>query len=162
MKILKKTDICEIVDANDDTRYTEFLSKKPQGITMIAEAEDENGVPILKSDAGDFNKWLSLAQPDLKVDTPTAEHLILHHADIWLPLIYLSENITLSIFQELVSRYIYDRLRGALTTDNPRIHVSAEFIDEKTKTQKRFNYEGDAKSFDEKLKALTDNDFYKS
>ena len=107
-------------------------------------------------------KWLAEVQPDLRVDLPSADRLVLRSNDIWLPLVFLAQNVSLPFYLGLVTNYVYDRMKGALRGERPRVHLSAEFLDGKTDSVKRFNFEGDADALKDAVKAVNLDEFFDS
>jgi len=153
-------DVCEILLVDEDARFAGFLARSPQGIAMIPEPFGKIDEPMLRSDAGDFAKWLSNAEPELPVEVPSVSSLVLRSSDIWLPLVLLATDVVLPIYLGLVTSYIYDRMRGALVSDRPRVHVSAEYLDGETGTIRRFNYDGDADAFETAVASLDLDNFF--
>ncbi len=159
---LEPKDVCEIVPVDEDVPFREFLTSRDAGIAMVPEPFGNLAEPMLRSDAGDFAKWLAQAQPDLRIAVPPADRLVLRSSDIWLPLVFLAQNVALPFYLGLVTNYVYDRMKGALRGERPRVHLSAEFLDGETGSVKRFNFEGDADVLKDVVKAVDLNEFFDS
>lgn len=71
----------------------------------------------------------------------------LHSFDIWLPVIWVATNVLLPFAVNLVSNYIYDKLKGREEDDEAQVEVT--FIVKRKKEEKRLHYKGDAKTFKE-------------
>ena len=71
----------------------------------------------------------------------------LHSFDIWLPVIWIATNMLLPFAINLVSNYIYDKLKGREEDDEAQVEVT--FIIKRKKEEKSLHYKGDAKAFKE-------------
>ena len=72
----------------------------------------------------------------------------LHSFDIWLPVIYIASNILLPVVVNLVSNFIYDKMKGREHED---ANVNAEIVIKNGKKEKFIHFKGDAKSFKEMM-----------
>lgn len=72
----------------------------------------------------------------------------LHSADIWLPVIWISQNILLPIVIGLISSYIYDKIKGR-GKEPTTVDVTIQINDKKKGINKSIHYSGDAKTFKE-------------
>ncbi len=101
-----------------------------------------NKSPMLSSNTGDFVKWVQRAHPEITVNVGDAERLTLHASDIWLPLIFLAQDVTLPAFINMVTSYLYDRLRGSLPSDRNKVHLSVRYREPKSGAVAQFEYHG--------------------
>lgn len=146
MGVLDPKEICEIVEVGDP-EFTKFIEEKSADLSLVPEIYPEYNQPVLRSDAGDFAKWLAAHNPELKVLVKgTNERLDLRSDNVWLPLVFLANNVVLPVYLNLVSSYLFERMRGALRSETARVNFSAEYHDQAAGTTKRFNFQGDAES----------------
>ena len=68
----------------------------------------------------------------------------LHSFDIWMPVIWVASSILLPIAVNMVSSYIYDKLKGREKED---AKVDVTFIVKRDNEEKTLHYSGDAKTF---------------
>jgi hypothetical protein len=160
MSLLTPKDVAESNPVESDAAFQGFLNATPKGIALVPEPYGETKTPVLRSDAGDFRKWLSASRPDVIVaPVPQADRLVLRSSEYWLPLAFLASDITLPIYLNLVSNYLYDRMKGSLAGEKPRINFSATYADKKSGITKRFNFSGDADSLKTVIKKFDLNEF---
>lgn len=160
LSMYEPRDICEVVTIVDEAAFRSFLENRPDGVLMVPEEYGEIDHPVLKPDAGDFAKWLRVSHPEIQVGILEADHLILRSSDFWFPLVFLASNVGLPLYVNLVSNYLYDKLKGALRNDKPRIHLSAEYEEPESGLVKRFNFEGDIDSFRKIVQKIDLNQFF--
>lgn len=153
-------DISDLVTVEHDAEFLAFLESNPCGIRMIAEPYAEVDRPVIKADAGDFAKWLRVHHPKVNVEVQQGDRLVLRSANLWLPLVFLASDIALPLYLNLVSSYLYDKMKGALRNDRPRVNLSAEYQDPETGLIKRFNFEGDASALRDAVQKLDLNKFF--
>lgn len=160
MTILEPQDRCELRNIEDDSAFRAFSAKYPTGLEMVAEQYGEGKQFAVKSDAGDFVKWLRANSPDLKVVLDSkAPKLVLRSGDIWLPLTFLASDIAFPVYLNLVASYLYERMKGALKGEPTRVHLCAEFEDKANGKIKRFTFDGDAEALQKAIKRFDVNKF---
>lgn len=153
-------EICEIVSVANDPDFNDFIKTNPKGLAMLPEKLPYSQKLAMKSDAGDFAKWLQANSPDLTVEIkPADQRFILRSGDYWLPLVFLANDISLPIYLNLVSSYIYEKMKGALKGEKSRVHLSVEYQDQQNGIIKRFNYEGDVDTLQKTIKKIDLNKF---
>lgn len=158
--MLESKDICDVVTVEDDSNFRNFIASNPTGLRIVPEAYRDGSQPLVKAEAGNFAKWIRAHNTSINVDLDEkSPRLILRSGDIYLPLIYLASDIGLPIYLNLVSSYIWEQMKGALKSDNTRVHFSAEYEDKVNGTVKRFNFEGDADSLKNAIKRFDLNRF---
>lgn len=160
MADLNPQEILDLVTVQNDDRFQAFLQRDPSGILMVAEPYADIERPVIKEDAGDFAKWLRINHPEVHVEVQEGDRLVLRSANIWLPLVFLASDIALPIYLNLVSSYLYARMKGALRNDKPRVNLSAEYQDPSTGVIKRFNFEGDIDALRNAVQKLDLNRFF--
>ncbi|HQG32115.1 MAG TPA: SEC-C domain-containing protein [Deltaproteobacteria bacterium] len=123
MSILDNKEVCEIIVVNDDTDYLAFVTSSSADIEFIPEQYQSFKGLTMKPDAGDFAKWVHKTRPEMKVELRKADaRLDLHSSDLWLPLVFLASNVGLPVYLNLVSSYLYERMKGSLRGEKQRIH----------------------------------------
>jgi hypothetical protein len=157
---LEPRDTCEVISVEDDAEFRAFVESHPTGLAMIPEKFSEVDRPVLRSDAGDFAKWLKAHHPDVPVEVRNAERLFLRSRDYWLPLVFVATNVGLPVYLNLVSSYLYEKMKGLLRGEKPRVHLSAEYQDPVTGSVKRFNFEGDTDALQDVIKRMNLRQFF--
>jgi hypothetical protein len=115
----------------------------------------------LKADGVDFAKWIKQTRPDFPITLPTsASKVALHSADVWLPLIYLAGDTSISVFLNMVSSYLYDKIKGKLLSDHPKVHMSVMYQNKRDGTTKRFEFSGDSDSLSKAVKRFDLNNYF--
>ena len=153
MPVPEPHDLCEVVAVEDPADYEAFLRSDPSGFQMVPERHGDSEVLVLPSHAGDFAKWVRRHRPDVAVSSGCVEGRLIRRAnDVWLPLVYLAQDVALPVFLGLVTSYLYDKMKGALRGDRTRVHFSVEYEDARAGVVRRFNFEGDAEALNETLK----------
>lgn len=115
----------------------------------------------LAADFGDFVKWVRNEYPDTPVSFPTGvPRIALHGADLWLPLVYLASDTSMQIFLSMVSNYLYDKAKGQLKTEHPRVHVSVIYEDKKQGRTKKFEFSGDQETLTKAIKRFDLDNFF--
>lgn len=75
----------------------------------------------------------------------------LHSFDIWMPVIWVTEFILLPAAVNLVTSYIYDKLKGR---EKEEAKVDVTFIVNREGEEKTLHYSGDAKTFEESFEKI--------
>ena len=153
-------DVCELISVEDDAEFSTFLDTEPNGLLMLPQEYDQSDRLLLTADTGDFAKWLRSYHPEIPVSIQRADYLVLRSSDFWFPLVFLANNVGLPLYLNLVANYLYDRMKGALRNDRPRVHLSAEYKDPATGLVKRFNFEGDSETFRAEFEKIDMNQFF--
>jgi hypothetical protein len=158
MDEIKSREICEIVDVVDASSFHGFIERSAGGIRMVPEPYGPDTANVLKPDTGDFVKWIKVTRPDVTVEVERAKTLVLHSNEVWIPLAFLAKEFGLPLYLNLVSSYLYDRFKNALSSAPPRVHLSAEYSDIDG-TVRRFNFEGDHDALKAAIKKFDLNKF---
>ena len=80
----------------------------------------------------------------------------LHSFDIWLPVIWVATSVLLPIVVNLVSNYIFEKLKGR---EEEAAEVEVTFIVKRDEEEKRLYYKGDAKAFKDTFDKIDLNKF---
>lgn len=75
----------------------------------------------------------------------------LHSFDIWMPVVWVASSVLLPFAINMVSSYIYDKLRGR---ENEEAKVDVTFIVKLDQEEKTIHYSGDAKTFKESFEKI--------
>lgn len=73
----------------------------------------------------------------------------LHSIDIWMPIIWVAEKALLPIVVSLVSRYIYEKIKGR---EGEKTNVDVEFHFKEGKRVRTIHYKGDIKNLEDVLR----------
>lgn len=138
-----------------------FSESTRTGLRFVAEAQDGRSPASLKADFGDFAKWIRRQNSDLDIQIPEGTPKIaLHGADIYLPLIQLAADTSMQIFLNMTASYLYDRAKGAIKTDTPRVHMSVIYQDKKQGKTKKFEFSGDQEALSKAIKRFDLDNFF--
>lgn len=144
----------------EDEAFDEFFNSTRAGVSFVTEPFGESG-SSLKADTGDFAKWLRGEHPDLPITLPASvPKIVLHGADVWLPLVYLAGDTSVQVFLNMVASYLYDKAKGALRTDQPRVHMSIAYQDKKQGKAKKFEFSGDQDSLAKAIERFDLDNFF--
>ena len=91
---------------------------------------------------------------DYLADGENIEFLDLHSFDIWMPIIKISSIVLLPIVVNLVSCYVYDKLKGR---ENEASNVHVSFSVKKDNEEKLIKFDGDVKAFKESFEKIDIN-----
>lgn len=151
---------CEIIPVDDNHQYYEFVNSCSADVAFVPEQYPDSKGFIMKADAGNFAKWVRKTKPELKIDLRKSDgKLILRSSDLWLPLAFLANNVALPMYLNLVTSYLYDRMRGALRGEKPRVHLDAIYEDKQDGVVKKFRFEGDIDGLEKVIKKFDLNKF---
>jgi hypothetical protein len=139
MSNIEPRTVCELETVEDKPRFLELLDRQPRGVFMVPERRYGH---LVGGDAYDFMKWMRIQHPEIEVGIQQGPTVQLLSTQIWLPLAVLASDVTLSVYLNLVSSFLCDRIKGAMQRKEARVRVCAEYQDP-TGVVKRFTYEGD-------------------
>lgn len=104
-----------------------------------------------------FIKFCRQNDPDHSYDL-LADHDIqvrsLHSFDIWMPIIWVASSVLLPFVINMVSSYVYDKLKGR---EKEEAKVDVTFIVKDDHGEKTIHYSGDAKTFKESFEKIDIN-----
>jgi len=144
----------------EDAAFDEFLGSTNSGVRLVAEPFGDS-TSSLKADAGDFAKWMRSERPELSVSLPeSTPKIVLHGADVWLPLIYLAGDTSMQVFLNMAASYLYDKAKGALKSDKPRVHMSVMYQDKRLGRTKKFEFSGDQEALARAIKRFDLDNFF--
>jgi hypothetical protein len=159
LHFLDDKETCEMVVV-DDPDFQSFLRAGIAGLKFVPRPYRNCKGKLMSPDAGDFSKWLYRNHSEINLTLDKGDGtLILRSRDFWLPLVFLASDVALPIYLNLVSNYLYDRMKGALRNEKPRVHLEAVFHDKKEGISKKFSYEGDAEGLQNAIKKFDLNRF---
>jgi hypothetical protein len=128
------------------------------GVTFVPRSV--HGKPVLEADVGDFAKWLRQSNPDLAVSLPDETgRLDQRSNELWLPLMLLASDTSVSVMLGIVANYLYDRAKGLLASDKQKIHLSLVYEDEVAGKTKKLTYSGDPEGLAKVMKKFDANRF---
>ncbi len=134
---------CEITRYENDATYLEFQKQNCNGLRLVAVPFGEDAQLSMSADAGDFRKWLRQNQSSWNVESQKPDVRVdLHAADIWLPIVWLGENVALPVFLSLVSSYVYDKVKGDLRGDRREVHFKAVYKSKRTGVSQELSFQG--------------------
>lgn len=157
---LKFMPMLTVSTLKEDAEYRAFLADG-QGLRFVPEPYSPDTLPSLPLDSGDFAKWVRQHNPSLAISIPTATpKVLLRNADIWLPLVYLASDISVQVFLNMAASYLYDKAKGSLKNEQPRVHMRAVYQDKQSGTTKEFEFHGDADALAKAIKKFDLNNFF--
>jgi hypothetical protein len=140
--------------------FMEYFRSTDLGVSFIPEPYG-GSTASLKADSGDFAKWLKSQHPELPITIPASvPKVVLHGADVWLPLVYLAGDTSVQIFLNMVASYLYDKAKGGLKTERTRVHMSVIYRDKREGKSKRFEFSGDQESLAKAIKRFDLDNFF--
>lgn len=157
---LGQRDIAEIKTLKEDESFKHFLSTKQCGILIAPEETPFCNQLTVKSEAGHFAKWIknNYHEIDVVLD-PEKPKLVLHSHDVFLPLVFLASDVSFPIYLNIVSNYLYEKMKGLLEGEKVHARFSVVFEDKPRGITKRFDFEGDVNSLQKVIKRLDLNRF---
>jgi len=152
-----------VSDVDNDQAMLQLGVLPRSGIALLEEPIGHDGTLSMKPDAGDFLKWIRSEHAHIALSFPPKSlKAVLHSSDIWLPLIYLAGDTSVQLLLNMVSSYLYDRAKGALKGEEPRVHLSLLYEDKASKKVKRLDYEGSAAGVRKLIDNFDANNFFNS
>lgn len=109
------------------------------GQIVILPSRIENGSLLFSEDAVPFYKFCTIDKEDDRIlITPDDEHqaLVLRSLDIFMPDLYVFSGFVIPVLINLVSSYIYDKVKGSDEEPNVKLKI----IDGESKTE--IDYDG--------------------
>lgn len=91
---------------------------------------------------------------DILADGDNIETRALHSFDLFMPIIFVASSVLFPITINLISSYIYDRIKGREKED---VSVKVSFVVRNGKSTKELHYDGDAKTFKETFEKIDIN-----
>lgn len=145
---------------DDPITDLEQYKNSSSSIVIIPQNTKTNG-KSLSSYTGDFAKWIKLNNDNVEIEIlPHENKTELRSEEFWLPLVFLAQDITLPVYLNMVSSYLYEKTKGSLSTDNNRVSLSAKYYNKNTGTYKEFSFKGSTDTFQKKFKKIDMNKFY--
>ena len=132
-----------INDSNLQTIAAEKLSKNDIVILPAKYSENEYYFAQETIDFVKFCRSKSNTGMDILTDGDI-QIRSLHSFDIWLPIIFIASNILLPAVINLVTSFIYDKMKGR---EHEKVKVNVEIVIKNGKKEKQIHYDGDAESF---------------
>jgi hypothetical protein len=155
MDLFKDKIINEIIEFEPNSEFIDFIKSSCSKIKMVPQKYGEMELKTLPEISGAFSKWIKLNHPEIEIEIREKDGFLdLRSADYYFPLVLLANQIALPIYLNLVSNYMYEKLKGALRNDSSIIKVEACYEDEKQGKFKKFSYEGPAEKLDGVIKEL--------
>ncbi|MFH1117070.1 MAG: hypothetical protein V1792_24395 [Pseudomonadota bacterium] len=141
---IEPKDLFEIHSISEDSDFRDYVDTDPTGLKIISLEYPGCNERVLYSEAGDFEKWIRKSKPEINIEVEKVNRkLVLQSGDYWLPLVFLASDVTLPIYLNIVASYLYDKIKGALKGEKPRVHFSAVYQDELAGVTKKVEFEGD-------------------
>ena len=149
----------EITDYADSSDFKAFAADGA-GIMIVPESYGQTPQKVLFPEAGRFAKWMKAKRSDIQVNIDHSyPGLDLKDQDIWMPLIYLSQDVSLQLFLKIVAAYLYDRLKGSLKTDRNMVHLKVCYEDTEHGSSKLFEFNGNTEALEEAMRRFHVNKF---
>ena len=151
--ILEPKDTHSFVEIENND-FELFIQINPKGIMCIPRnIGTDSPQSLLEPDTFRFAKWLKLKNEDVNIAIGKADGIkSLHSHDFWMPIVFLSNDVTFQVFLGLVSNYIYDCLKGALKHDKSNVHLEVYYKD--SNNTKKFTYSGSIEGLNIIIKKL--------
>jgi len=145
-----------IKEIEEPKEFKEFLESE-EDILLMPEDDFREGHRVLKPEAYQLAKWVRQNQPEIKINVQECEEKIdLKSEEIWLPLIFVSQHMSLPLALNAIYDYIKFKIKGLLNKEKPKVHLS--IICKEGKKTKKISYDGPVSGF-EKFKDFDINKF---
>ena len=100
----------------------------------------------------DFVKFCKQNDTNIEIVSPIDIKVrSLHSFDIWMPIIYIASSVLLPLVVNLISNFIYDKMKGR---EHEEAEVEVKIVIKNGKKEKMIQYKGDAKTFKETFDKL--------
>jgi hypothetical protein len=144
MNEFNEKDEIKFEDFQEDVKYNSLLTGNANEIICLPNDEGD-----LNPETYNFAKWVKKHRQDVSIQVAKAKGTTaLKSSDFWLPLVFLASDVTLQIYLNIVSSYVYDMARGALKHDKGAVHLAAIYHDTASGKMKRFKYKGSVKGLE--------------
>lgn len=142
---------------NDDTK----ARAKEADILILPDFNIREGVDrAFQSDTVSFYKYSRVYTDDYKIELyenkGEEKVLSLHSFDIWIPTVFIASSILLPLFINLISSYVYDKLKGR-ESDEATVHFKLIVEDKDKKKSKTIYYKGPHSTFKDKFDKIDIN-----
>lgn len=139
---------------NDNTKER----AKSADILFLPDFEVKEGIDrAFQPDTIGFYKYSREVVKDYKLELfeniGEEKILNLHSFDIWIPTIFIASELLLPFIVNLVSNYVYDKLRGR-ESDEATIHFQLIIEDKAKKKSKSLFYKGPQSGFKESFEKV--------
>ena len=154
--------VMQILDSN--TAFEDYFSKNSISSDtqcklsstdfLIVPAKHEGNEFYFAQESVSFVKFCRQNDPNHSYDLLADGDIqirSLHSFDIWMPVIWVASSVLLPFAINMVSSYIYDKLRGR---ENEEAKVDVTFIVKRDQEEKTIHYSGDAKTFKESFEKI--------
>lgn len=146
------------IEDNQDN-FTNFESYTAS-IIVIPKKIDESKSSV-SSHTGEFSKWIKNHNDNIEIQILPHDIKVENRSEeFWLTLVNLCTDMTLQVYLGMVSNYLYDKTKGALSTDNNRVSLEAIYHNPETGKYKKFSFKGNTKTFQNRFKTIDMNKFY--
>lgn len=140
--------------------YNDYCNKngislgKLEEYDIIAIPASYNQDYLFAQETVDFIKYCREKDSEHKYDILSDGDIMvrsLHSFDIWMPIILITQSILLPLAINMVSNYIWDKIKGREKDD---ADVDMTFIVKKGNREKALHYKGSAKEFKESFEMI--------
>ncbi len=140
----------------DEKRYLDILQTQEDKVLCIPNRIINPDDNYLMPETYDFAKWVRRNVPEVAIAVEEGDGVKdLRSGDFWFPVILLIGDVSLQIAVNIVSNYIYDKIKGKLQHDPVSVHLETIFQDKGKKEIKKFSYNGSLEGL-EKIKSNID------
>ena len=120
--------------------YVNFI-ETGNGILFVAELDNRNGYIALKEETYSLAKWLKQNRPSIKIEVESCDKFLsLNSDEYWIPLIFLANDVALSLFTSALYDYLKNKVKGALSKEPNKVHL--QIVRKKGKSYHEINYDG--------------------
>jgi hypothetical protein len=148
--------------------FTEETKNRVKGaqVILLPDFNVKEGVErAFQPDTINFYKY-TLAKKDSEIKLELFENkgeekfLVLHSYDVWIPTIAILNSVLLPLVVNLVSSYVYDRMRSR-PKEEPTVHFQLIVSDEDSGRSKQLYYKGPAKDFNSSFEKIDVNSLWR-
>jgi len=159
--IFEPKDAFTVEPIDDNPDLASLMQAHTEGILCVPESVvKRSSHKVLTSQTYDFAKWLRKNREDITIEVAESDGTReLHAGDLWIPIAILAVNMSVQVYLNLVSSYIYDRVKGALKHDRTNVHVEVYYKESPEGVTMRFRYDGSVEGLQEVATRFNINKF---
>ena len=160
-RIWETKDVHKIEAIEDNPELVSLVRANTRHILCIPESVGrQSRHKVIMPQTYNFAKWVRKNKTDIAIDVAESEGIkSLHSHDFWIPVVILASDMSVQVFLNLVSSFIYDRIKGALKHDKTDVHVQVYYEETPHGTIKRFSYDGSVEGFEKVARRFKINKF---
>ena len=128
------------IDLDNDSSFKEYLRTNPTGLKIVPIRRDNGFAEHVWTD--EFVEWLR-KKKNINVDYEECTiKLILGSNELLLPLVFLADDITLSMYLNMVADYVYERLSNTTLSESALVKFEVIYKEQTTGETEHIRFSG--------------------